>query len=130
MNRTSRLNLLIAVLWRSKHGFVGWMGHLEVVKRRAGLLDGTHGMRVMVMVMLRTHLGTAVVAALPSVHAAIPPVLDGVVASSVQSSSDLGPSLANLGDHSFDQDTLLGRYWLEVQRRFQVLMIAFTALLW
>jgi hypothetical protein len=36
------------------------------------------------------------------VHAPIPPVLDGVVASPVKFSSNVCPTLPHLGDHAFD----------------------------
>ena len=74
-------------------------------------------------------VGTAVVETLSSVHAAIPPVLDGVVASAMQSASNLGPPLAHLGDHPLNQDTLLGRDGIQVQRRLEILVEPLTALL-
>jgi len=45
---------------------------------------------------------TAEVETSPTVHAPIPPVLDGVVASPVKFSSNVCPTLPHLGDHAFD----------------------------
>ena len=63
-----------------------------------------------------------------SIHPAIPPVLDGVVAASIESSCDLGPSLAHLTDQFLDEATLLWTDWLMVQGRLEILMKALSAL--
>lgn len=65
----------------------------------------------------------------PSVHAAIPPVLDGVVTAAVESSRDLSPPLPNLGDQTFDEEAFLGTNRFVIQRRLQILMISLSTLL-
>lgn len=64
-----------------------------------------------------------------AVHAAVPPILDGVVAAVPESAGDFGPALAHLVDHAFDHQALLSRDGLAVQRGLQILMKSFTALL-
>lgn len=64
-----------------------------------------------------------------AVHAAVPPILDGVVAAVAESAGDFGPALAHLVDHAFNHQALLGGDGLAVQRGLQVLMESFAALL-
>ena len=70
-----------------------------------------------------------VLQALATIHPTVPPVLHGVVTSTGQSSSDLGPSLPNLGHLSLD----ILPFGLSdrgmVQRFLQVLVVPFPALL-
>ena len=64
-----------------------------------------------------------------SVHASVPPILDCVVAAVSQSASDFGPSLAHIFYHAFNHQALLGGNGLSIQRRLQVLVESFPALL-
>ena len=68
-------------------------------------------------------------AAALAVHAAIPPVLDGVVAAVAQAAGDLCPTLAHLIHHALDHQALVGRDGFPVQRGLEVLVEALTALL-
>ena len=63
------------------------------------------------------------------VHATIPPVLDGVVASSIQSSRNLGPSLAHLVHQSLDEDAFFWGDGVMAQGRFEVLVESLPTLL-
>jgi hypothetical protein len=67
--------------------------------------------------------------ALPSVLTTVPPVLDCIVAASLQTSRNLSPPLAHLSDHLFDQLALVRRNGIMVQRRLKVLVVTFPALL-
>lgn len=82
-------------------------------------------MRLLVAAML-----TSLWVPLPPVLAAVPPVLHGVVAASVEPSGDLCPSLSHFVDHAFDLLPLFRRDGVVVQRRLEVLVISFPALLW
>lgn len=64
-----------------------------------------------------------------AVHAAIPPVLDGVVTAVAQSAGNLGPTLAHVGHHAFDQQSLFSGNGLAVEGRFEVLVEALPTLL-
>lgn len=64
-----------------------------------------------------------------TVHPAVPPILDGVVAASGQPSCNLGPALPHVEDIPFDLLAFLGSDWIMAQRRLQVLMISFATLL-
>jgi hypothetical protein len=64
-----------------------------------------------------------------AVHAAVPPVLDCIVAAVAESSGDLRPSLAHLIDHALDHQALLGGDGIPIQRGLQVLMESLPALL-
>jgi hypothetical protein len=66
----------------------------------------------------------------PPVLASVPPVLDGIVAASIESARDLSPLLPHFRDHSLDGLSLFGRDRVVVQVRLEILMIAFPALLW
>lgn len=70
-----------------------------------------------------------IVASSSAVHAAIPPVLNCVIAAAAESASDLGPPLAHLADHLLDHDTFLGSNGLVIEIRLQILMVPLTALL-
>lgn len=64
-----------------------------------------------------------------AVHAAIPPVLDCVVAAVTKASSDFRPALPHLVHQPFNLQTLLGGDRSAVQRRLKILMETFPALL-
>lgn len=119
------VHLRVVLLWH----------HLVVLERRwKGLLRDVLRHVLHLRVVLRWlsdfKLGTALlVVASSSVHASIPPVLYGVVASSSQSSRDLGPTLSHLGDHLLDHDTFLGGDGVVVEVRLQVLVVSLSALL-
>ena len=66
--------------------------------------------------------------ALPSVHAAVPPVLDRIVAAVAQSPRDLGPSLANLVDQLFDHFPFLRGNRVMVQTGLEILVVALATL--
>ena len=68
--------------------------------------------------------------ALSAVLAAVPPVLDGVVAAALESACDLGPPLAHVGDQLLNQFALFLGDGVVVQRGLQVLVVSFAALLW
>ena len=74
-------------------------------------------------------VGAAVIETLATIHTAVPPVLDRIVAAAVESAGNLGPSLAHLSHHSLNHDTFFGRDRVEVQRRLQVLVVTLAALL-
>lgn len=67
---------------------------------------------------------------LATVLAAIPPVLDGVVASVLHVAGDLSPLLAHHLDHFFDPPALLLGDRLVVKLGLEVLVPPLTALLW
>lgn len=64
-----------------------------------------------------------------AVHAAIPPVLDGIVTAVAQSAGNLSPPLAHVVHHAFDQQALFSGDRLAVQGRFEVLVEALPTLL-
>lgn len=64
-----------------------------------------------------------------AVHAAIPPILNGVVTAVTEAASDLSPTLAHLVDHAFNHKTLVGRNGFPVQGGLKVLVEAFPTLL-
>ena len=68
-------------------------------------------------------------AAAATVHSTIPPVLDGIVAATTQTTGDLGPTLAHLGDHLLDENALLGSDGIMVKVGLEVLVESLTALL-
>lgn len=65
----------------------------------------------------------------PSVHAAVPPILDGVVTTTTQSPGNLSPALAHLANHLLDHDAFLWRDGLMIEIRLEVLVESFPALL-
>lgn len=64
-----------------------------------------------------------------AVHAAVPPVLNCIVAAVSKASCNLGPALAHFVDHPLDHQALLSRDGLTVQRGLEVLVEALPALL-
>lgn len=64
------------------------------------------------------------------VHAAVPPVLDGIVAAAVETPCDLSPTLAHLRHQPLDHCALLWCDGVVVEGGLEVLVEAFTALLW
>lgn len=64
-----------------------------------------------------------------AVHAAIPPVLNCVVAAVPQSTSNLSPALAHVVHHALDHQAFISRNGLAVQRRLEVLVESLPALL-
>jgi hypothetical protein len=67
--------------------------------------------------------------ALPAILAAVPPVLDCVVAATFESPCDFSPPLAHLGDQLLDHFALFWRNGLVIQRRLEVLVKSLPALL-
>lgn len=65
----------------------------------------------------------------PSIHASIPPILHCIIAASVQSAGNLGPAFAHLAHELLDEYALLRTDWLMIERRFEILMESFAALL-
>lgn len=88
---------------------------------------------MVVMVVLVVGLGqrgfTAQDEATTAIHAAIPPVFDGIVATAMQTARNLGPTLAHLGDHAFDLEAFFGTDGLVVEGWLEVLVITFATLL-
>lgn len=65
-----------------------------------------------------------------SVDSSVPPVLDGIVASAVELSGNLGPSLPHLVDQLFDDESFFRCDWVVVKVWLEVLVVSFAALLW
>lgn len=65
----------------------------------------------------------------PTVHAPIPPVLDGIVTATAQATRNLGPSLAHLGHHLLDEEAFLRGDGLVIEVGLQVLVEALATLL-
>lgn len=65
-----------------------------------------------------------------SIHTTVPPVLHSIVAASTKTSSDLCPSLAHVVYHLLDQDAFVRGDGIMIEIRFQILMIALSALFW
>jgi hypothetical protein len=63
------------------------------------------------------------------VHAAIPPVLDGIVASAMEPPRDLSPPLPHLTNQALNLESFFGADGLMVQRGLEVLVISLPALL-
>jgi hypothetical protein len=102
-------------------GLLEASGHLRVVEDRDSLLlDGLAN---------GNFLAAVVVAAAATVHSTIPPVLDGIVAATPQTTSDLGPTLAHLSDHLLDENALFGGDGIMVEVGLEVLVETLTALL-
>jgi len=66
---------------------------------------------------------------LPSVHAAIPPILDRIVASVAKPSGDLSPSLAHLVHKLLDHFAFLSRNWFVIKTWLQILVVSLATLL-
>lgn len=64
-----------------------------------------------------------------SIHTTVPPIFDSIVTPASQSTSNLGPAFAHLGNQLLDQNSLFGCDGLVVKIGFQILVKAFTALL-
>lgn len=123
--------LVLVEVLGSLHGRVEVHGLLRelllLLDHLAGLTD--HLLLRVLLVLAGFHLGAALGVASATVHAAIPPVLDSVVAAAAQAASDLSPALAHLSDHLLNQLTLLGSDGVMVEVGLQVLVISLTALL-
>lgn len=65
-----------------------------------------------------------------SIHSTVPPVLDRIVTSAMKTPSNFGPSLAHVSDETFNKFTFFGCDGLVVERRLEILVVAFPALLW
>ena len=72
----------------------------------------------------------APVLTLPAVLTTVPPILHSVVASSMKTTSNLGPPFPNFTHQSFNYLAFLPGDGTVVERRNEVLMISFPALLW
>lgn len=64
-----------------------------------------------------------------AVHAAVPPVLDSVVAAIAQSSGNFGPALAHFVDHPLNHHALFGCDGRMIQRWLEILVESLSALL-
>lgn len=64
-----------------------------------------------------------------TIHAAVPPIFDGVVASTTKAAGNFRPPFPHLTHQSFDDGTFIRRNGIVVQRRFQILVETFPALL-
>ena len=73
--------------------------------------------------------GATTLKTFPSVHAAVPPVLDCVITAAVKATRNFSPSLAHFVYHAFDHLALLRRDGAQVEGRLEVLMIPLTTLL-
>jgi len=90
--------------------------------------------RIVVIRLLEVHVIASMMfktiwVALASVLAAIPPVLHCVVTSTLESSCDLGPPLAHLCNHLLNKVSFFRGDRVMIQRRLEVLMVAFATLL-
>jgi hypothetical protein len=65
-----------------------------------------------------------------TIHAAVPPVLDGIVTSTMESTSNLSPPLSHFSNHALNLKTFFGADWFVIQRWFEILMVPFPTLLW
>ena len=65
-----------------------------------------------------------------SIHPSVPPVFDGVVAATWETSRNLGPPLPHLLDQSLNQLTFFRRDGSVVESGLEVLMKALPTLLW
>lgn len=86
--------------------------------------------RLRVVHMLTASLFGTLWIALATVLTTIPPVLYCIVASPLEPTGNLCPSLAHFCDHLLDQLPLFGSDWIMVQRWLEILMVALTTLLW
>lgn len=64
-----------------------------------------------------------------AVHAAIPPVFDSIITAVAQLACNICPTLAHLVHHTFNNQTLVSRNGLTVQRGFEVLVESLPTLL-
>jgi len=88
------------------------------------LLVGLVGLR-----LPRCELSGTIVEALPSVHAAVPPILHSVVTAAMKASCNLCPTLAHLTDHALDHQPLFGGDWLKVESWLEILVVSLATLL-
>lgn len=95
--------------------------------QRTGRSGGRQWLRSQTDSSGRSHLLD--VGSLAAVHAAVPPVLDGVVATVAKSTGDFSPSFTHLMDELLDQLAFLSRNRFVIEARFQVLVISFSTLL-
>ena len=85
---------------------------------------------VVVVVMADLEFCAALLrAAFPAILAAIPPVLDGVVAAAAQPTGNLRPALAHFRHHLLDQLAFFGGDGVVVEVGFEVLVVSLAALL-
>jgi hypothetical protein len=73
---------------------------------------------------------TTTTASLAFIDASVPPVLDGIIAASWNPSSNFGPAFAQLLNQLLDQPTFGFSDRIAVESGLQILVIAFSALLW
>lgn len=103
--------------------------------RRKRLLLGLHRMSLhgrwnRLGRLLHFELGAALLrAATSSIHPAIPPVLDSVVAAASQPSGNLSPPFPHLRYHLLNHDALFWRDGIVIQVGLQILVEPFTTLL-
>ena len=76
------------------------------------------------------HLGAALLVTSSAVLATVPPVLDCIVAATMESACDLSPALAHLGDHLLNEGAFLWGDGVVVEMRLEVLVVTLTTLLW
>lgn len=114
------------------------LGHLllHLLRHLSGLVAGRHlrvveGRNSLLLNGLANadFLAAMVVAAAATVHSTVPPVLDGIVAAATQTTCDLSPTLAHLGDHLLDENALFGSDGIMVEVRLEVLVETLAALL-
>lgn len=115
--------LVVGALRHSLAGVVHVLWHSTVLGDH--LVAGTHW-----TLRARLHLGAALLVASSAVLSAVPPVLDGIVAATTQSTGNLSPALTHLSNHLLDQSTLFGSDGVVVEVWLEVLVVAFSALLW
>ena len=118
-----KLLLVVGTLLKAAVGVVH-RGIWEAVSLGHHLSRSTH-----LASLADSHVGAALLVAASAILTAVPPVLDGIVTSATQATSDLSPALAHLGDHLLDQSTLFGGNGLMVEVGLEVLVIPLTALL-
>lgn len=75
------------------------------------------------------HLSTPLSIAATTVHASVPPILDGVVTAATKAAGNLGPSLAHLSDHLLNHLSLLGCDGVMVEIGLEILVVSLPALL-
>lgn len=88
------------------------------------------GVAISSVVVARSALvGSAAIVTLAAILASVPPVLDCIIAATMQTSCNLGPPLANLADENLYLGALLGCDGLMVKCGLQVLVKSLSALL-
>lgn len=76
-----------------------------------------------------SHAGSLLVLAPLAVLVTVPPVLDGIVAATLEHAGDVSPFLAVGGHHIVDDDALFGVDGFVVEIRPEILEVTFAALL-